>query len=115
MEYVEGGTGWHHMISPDDPQEVTQKLTEIISETMPQILPGSLPASIGCEEGKRRDSNPRPLGHDPFGIAIPLGKPMIYRGVFLALVGRRGVVWGQLRPLAGTVIGTVGHNLQARQ
>jgi hypothetical protein len=35
---------------------------------------------------------PDPWGHNPFGITIPLGKSMIYRGVFLLLIGWRGVV-----------------------
>jgi hypothetical protein len=41
-----------------------------------------------------------------------LGKPTIYQGVFICLVGWRGVVLGQLHPLAGTVMGTVGHKFR---
>jgi hypothetical protein len=42
----------------------------------------------------------------------PLGKPAIDQGVFLCLLGWRGVVLGQLQTLAGTVMGTVGHNVK---
>jgi hypothetical protein len=48
---------------------------------------------------------PDPWGHNPFGMTIPLGKSMVYRGVFLSHVGWRGVVWGRLQPL-GTQLGT---------
>jgi hypothetical protein len=37
----------------------------------------------------------------------PLDKLAIYQGVFLYLLGWRGVVWGRLQLLAGTLSGTV--------
>jgi hypothetical protein len=54
-----------------------------------------------------------PWGHNLFSIAIPLGKSIIYRGVFVLLIGWWGVIMGQLWPLAGTIMGTVGHSSQA--
>jgi hypothetical protein len=78
-----------------------------------------LPPSVGGRRERidfRRVSEgirtPDPWGHNPFGITIPLGNSMIYRGVFLSLLGWRGVVLGQLQPVAGTVVGTVGAQRQ---
>jgi hypothetical protein len=55
-----------------------------------------------------------------FPLMRPPGKLAIYQGVFLCLIGWRWVVWDRLRPLAGTVLGTVvvtssfAHDCQGR-
>jgi hypothetical protein len=48
---------------------------------------------VGLEPTRRLD--PRGILSPPLETQ-PLGKSMIYQGVFLSLVGWRGVVWGQL-------------------
>jgi hypothetical protein len=89
-------------ILPDRPESLNSDRASLPGPTM--ILKGWRlhgPPLFGTIAGLRFSSPVRKLE--------PLGRSRICRGVFLCLVGWRGVVLGQLEPLAGTVTGTVGH------